>query len=114
MVVIFIRSEKVTDPFYTSKRWRRKRIAILKRDSFMCRESKRFGNTTPANTVHHIYPIELYPELAFQNWNLISMAGNVHNTFHDRTTNEIINGGKYWQKKFSKEFEKFYGTPPTL
>ncbi len=78
----------------------------------MCQESRRFGRTKPAEMIHHIYPLEEYPELALEDWNLISLANTVHNTFHDRNSNKIIGRGLYWQKKFRSEFEKFFGAPP--
>lgn len=103
---------KTSKPFYKSKAWLRKRERILRRDGYMCQESRRFGRTKPAEMIHHIYPLEDYPELALEDWNLISLANNVHNTFHDRNSNKIIGRGLYWQKKFRSEFEKFFGAPP--
>lgn len=101
---------KKANPFYKSKKWLNKRERILRRDNYMCRESARFGKTLPANTVHHIYPLELYPELAFESWNLISMNTSIHNSFHDRNTDEVIGSGLYWQRKMKKEFEGFYAS----
>lgn len=105
---------KEVKSFYKSKKWKLKRIVTLKRDDFLCRESKQFGKTKPADTVHHIFPLEQYPELALENWNLISLNNAVHNTFHDRVTNKIIGRGIVWQKKRRREFEKFYGYPPPI
>lgn len=103
---------KVVNPFYKSKKWKRKRELILKRDDYLCQLSKRFGKSTAANTVHHIYPLELYPELALVNWNLTSVNESEHNKIHDRNSNEIIGEGIALQNKFKNEFKKFYGTPP--
>ena len=56
---------------YNSKAWKNKREYILRRDHYLCQESKRYGKHIEAETVHHIFPLEDYPELAFVNWNLI-------------------------------------------
>ena len=78
---------------YKSAKWRRKRESILKRDNYLCRECKRYGKTTQANTVHHIKPIEVYPELTYVNDNLYSVCSRCHNTFHDRITDELTDKG---------------------
>ena len=79
--------------FYKDKRWIRKREIVLKRDTYLCRECKRYGKVTPANTVHHIKPIEDYPELRLSTLNLISLCSSCHNSFHDRVTNELTDKG---------------------
>ena len=48
---------------YKNKKWERKREVILGRDDYSCQESKRYGKRVDAVTVHHIYPVEFYPEL---------------------------------------------------
>lgn len=90
---------------YKSSQWKNKRLYILKRDGYLCQESKRFGKYVEASHVHHIYPIELYPELKYANWNLISLSPSKHNEMHDRITNEITIKGLYWQRKRRKEFQ---------
>ena len=73
-----------------------------------------YGPAKEAQTVHHIYPLELYPELALVNWNLLPVTFKAHNTFHNRIDNTITVKGKYWQKKRRKEFEVWQKqrTPP--
>ena len=46
-----------------------------------------------ANTVHHIFPAEDFPQYAFEKWNLISLSSEAHNMMHDRTTNELTDAG---------------------
>lgn len=92
---------------YKQKRWKRKRQYILTRDLYMCQENKRYGRTVEANTVHHIYPVEDYPELAFTDWNLISLSHSEHNKMHDRNTDKITSKGKYWQRQRRREFNKW-------
>lgn len=72
----------------------------------MCRESKRYGKTTAATTVHHIFPVEHYPELALVDENLLSLSESRHNAMHDRTTGEITELGKQWQEKVSPLLRK--------
>ncbi len=94
--------------FHKSKQWERKRLAILRRDRYLCQEAKRYGRSEPAKVVHHIYPVEQYPELAYTDWNLISLSEANHNKMHDRMTGEVTELGKQWQERRRVEFEKFY------
>lgn len=94
---------------YKTKRWKRKRVTILKRDEYLCRESSRFGKTVAATTVHHIYPIDQYPELAFEDANLLSLSSSKHDSMHDRITGDVTELGKYWQDKVAPHLrEKGY------
>ena len=81
------------EQFYTSKKWKRKRNAILRRDGYQCQLSKRYGKMEAAEVVHHIFPIEEYPQYALADWNLISLSRTKHNTLHDRVTNQLTREG---------------------
>ena len=48
----------------------------------------------PAQTVHHIFPREDFPEYSLASWNLISLTNEVHNKMHDRNTRELTEAGK--------------------
>jgi len=85
--------------FYKTKQWVRKRNTILRRDNYLCQECKRYGKTTQANTVHHIYPLEDYPEYRLTTDNLVSLCTRCHNGMHDRTTNELTRKGLRWKQK---------------
>lgn len=98
---------KIANPFYKSKRWLKKRAKILRRDEYMCQESKRYGKTEEATTIHHIYQREFYPELAYEDWNLISLSTKAHNAMHIRDTHELTELGKQWQERRRKEFEEW-------
>ena len=87
--------------FYKTKRWLRKRSVILRRDEYMCRECRRYGKTTQANTVHHIYPLEHYPQYKLTNENLISLCDRCHEAMHNRFTNELTEKGKAWQERIT-------------
>lgn len=63
---------------YKSKRWRRLRRCILRRDGYRCREWARYGKAVEATTVHHVWPAEEYPEYAWAPWNLVSLSGDRH------------------------------------
>lgn len=90
--------------FYTSKKWERKRAAILRRDRYICQESKRYGKIRQADTVHHIFPLKDFPELALKDWNLISLSNEMHNKMHDRNTGELTEKGKELQKRIAKKY----------
>lgn len=93
--------------FYKSKRWKRKRAVILRRDEYLCQESKRYGRSEPATTVHHVFPLQQYPELALVEWNLVSLSDKQHNAMHDRITNEVTALGRQWQDRKRIEFEEW-------
>lgn len=103
---------------YNDKRWKRKRLVILRRDEYLCIESKRYGKSVQATTVHHIYPVEFYPELAFEDWNLISLSDGKHNGMHIRDSHELTELGKSWQMRVRDKFIKWYSdrnmTRPTF
>lgn len=59
----------------------------------MCQLSKRYGKHIEANTVHHIFPREDFPEYQWCEWNLISLSQSVHDGLHYRVTNELTQDG---------------------
>lgn len=93
--------------FYGQLRWRKTRDRRLRLDEYLCQECKRYGKTTQANHVHHIYPIETHWELRFNTLNLVSLCGNCHNQMHNRVTNAITAKGKEWQDRVE------LGNPPS-
>lgn len=92
---------------YKNSKWKRKRNYILRRDHYLCQESKRYGIHIQADTVHHIYPAEFYPELRYIDWNLISLSRDVHNTLHDRTSHNLTKEGIELQKRFKPQYLKW-------
>ena len=81
------------DRYYKNKRWLYLRESILRRDGYQCQYSKRYGRLIPANTVHHIFPLEDFPQYAYEPWNLISLSAEAHNMMHVRNTNELTDIG---------------------
>lgn len=85
---------KETNPFYNTRAWKRKREAILRRDDYKDQLEKRLGLNVNADTVHHIFPIETYPEYKNAAWNLISVSRQTHEELHNRQTGELSEAGK--------------------
>lgn len=95
MVKCIMRSmrDKHADPFYKSKRWERIRAAALARDGYLCQESKRFGKMVSADTVHHAFPRDEFPEYQYCLWNLVSLTSARHDEMHDRVTGRLTDKG---------------------
>lgn len=85
---------KSTNPFYNSKRWRHLREVILRRDGFTDQLELRDGNRVDAETVHHIFPLEKYPQYKWQPWNLVSVSRQTHELLHNRITGELSAAGE--------------------
>lgn len=88
--------------FYDSKKWLEKKSRILRRDGYMCQISKRYGKMIPAELVHHIFPLDEFPEYALEDWNLISVSLKVHNTLHDRRTNRLTEEGRQLLERIAR------------
>ena len=86
---------------YKDSRWIAKRKVILKRDAYQCQECRRYGKIVDASHVHHIWPLEHYPEYKYCSWNLISLCNKCHNKMHDRETHELTAVGKKLKDKFT-------------
>ena len=67
---------------YTSQKWRKKAEKIKRRDNYRCVWCARYGRAAPAEVVHHIKHVEEYPELAFEDENLVSLCKKCHNKAH--------------------------------
>lgn len=78
---------------YKSIRWQKVSAAAMRRDGYKCQLSKRYGKNVPAEVVHHIYPVDEFPEYAYCLWNLISLSRKMHNTLHDRENDTLTADG---------------------
>ena len=87
---------------YNTSKWERTRNAVLRRDSYQCQECKRYGRIREAKHVHHVFPIEHYPELALDRRNLISLCQQCHNAMHDRDTHELSEKGEQLRERVRK------------
>jgi 5-methylcytosine-specific restriction enzyme A len=90
--------------FYKSTKWKKKRAAILRRDKYECRECRRYGMATQATMVHHIFPLELYPDRKLDAANLISLCNGCHESMHIRNSHELTEKGKAWVERMKKYF----------
>lgn len=90
--------------FYNSKRWKRKRMVILKRDDFKCREAARFGRVEPADTVHHCIPISERPDLKLDSRNLIALSEENHDRMHLRIGAGLSRLGEEWKERTLKKY----------
>ena len=79
------------------------RRAVLARDGYKCQESARYGKNRLANTVHHIFPREDYPEYQWDSWNLISLSADVHNEMHDRVTGALTDKGRELMQRTARK-----------
>lgn len=73
---------------YTSPRWRRKRERIFRRDGYMCQRCRRYGRQRQAVVVHHIKHADEYPELVWDDDNLVSLCAACHNKEHPEKARE--------------------------
>lgn len=76
------RTRRMENFNYTNPKWRHKQKAILKRDGYQCRECRKYGRAREAKIVHHIKPVEDFPELAYEDSNLESLCIVCHNKKH--------------------------------
>lgn len=70
--------------FYHTTAWRRIRISALQRDHYLCQLQLTKDCTKTATTVHHIKPLEDYPELALDITNLTSCCYACHEVTKER------------------------------
>jgi len=74
---------------YKERRWQYVRKRILQRDKFIDQYLKRYGKIKNADMVHHIFPVNDFPEYQWEDWNLISLSRKTHNQMHDRITDKL-------------------------
>ena len=83
----------MAENFYKRIVWKNKRRAILSRDQYRCASCRQYGRFTEAITVHHIFPLEYFPEYRLSNWNLVSLCSGCHNELHDRDSHRLTAKG---------------------
>lgn len=83
--------------------WTHKREVILRRDGYIDQVAKRYGRIEEADTVHHIFPREFYPQYEWENWNLISVSRKTHNELHDRESHELTEKGKELMRRTARK-----------
>lgn len=85
--------------FYKTSKWKKKREVVMRRDKYLCRECLRYGKRTAAYLIHHIHPLEEYPEKRLDTNNLICLCNKCHETMHVRNTHELTDAGKAWLER---------------
>jgi len=86
------------DAYYTSKRHRAWRAAVIRRAGGLCEECRRYGRVdrdglpVAATTAHHIKPREDFPELQFDLANGRALCEACHNAAHPEKGRK----GRYW------------------
>ena len=89
------------DGFYHTPEWRHKRAEILRRDHNECvRCREEHHRLRQANTVHHIQHLDLHPEYALTDDNLISLCFECHNEVHPEKFEAIERKNKYDDEKW--------------
>ena len=78
---------------FNSQRWASLREQVLRRDLYLDQIQLRFGKRRTADTVHHIFPREAFPEYTFEPWNLISVTRETHNRLHVRGSHYLTADG---------------------
>ncbi len=86
--------DKNTVSFYKSAKWERVRARVLRKDEYLCRECKRYGKRSSASHVHHAWPLDQYPELAYAEECLVSLCSRCHNAMHNREDNSLTSRGE--------------------
>lgn len=77
------------DQFYWSSPWRKIKPIILQRDNQECQVCKDSGGVTLTKLiVHHIKPLEYYPDLGLDEDNLLTVCHSCHNSIHFDTKDD--------------------------
>jgi len=85
--------EKMRANDLKTKRWENLRAYVLRRDRFLDQVALRYGKRVEANTVHHVFPRELFPQFTYEAWNLISVSHSTHNKLHVRDSHKLTAEG---------------------
>lgn len=84
--------------FYKSNKWLALRKSALIRDKYMCQCCKAYNKMVNADCVHHVFPIERYPEYSYQLWNLMSLCSKCHDEMHNHYTGELSKKGMLFMR----------------
>lgn len=84
---------------YKSKRWELCRERALRSAGYQCQDAKRYGIMREATVVHHVWPVEQWPEFAWCDWNHLPLSAEAHDRMHDRTTGQLTPLGESWRRR---------------
>ena len=88
---------------YDTKRWKHLREVILRRDGYMDQLELRTGKMVNAQTVHHIFPVDMYPQYQWCSWNLISLTNENHELMHNRVTGRLSSAGQRLMRETAEQ-----------
>ena len=92
--------------FYDGAAWKIRRATALRRDGYLDQIELRYGRHVEAETVHHIFPLDLYPEYRLELWNLISVSKQTHNRLHERGTGALSAEGMELARRTARKYER--------
>lgn len=79
--------------FYKSNKWLSLRNTALIRDKYKCQCCIANNKQVNATCVHHVFPIERYPDYKYELWNLMSLCDKCHDEMHNHYTGELSKKG---------------------
>lgn len=88
---------------YDTKRWKHLRESVLRRDGYMDQLELIAGRKVNADTVHHIFPVDMYPQYKWCSWNLISLTNENHELMHNRITKRLSSAGLRLMREKAQE-----------
>lgn len=91
--------------FYHKPAWRRIRQQALQRDHFLCQECLRKKKIVPATEVHHILPLEDFPELGLELSNLTSLCWYCHEATKHKKQEQTTAGVRVLKIKNGTEMD---------
>lgn len=90
--------------FYDSAAWKIRRATALRRDGYLDQIELRYGRHVEAETVHHIFPLETFPEYRLAVWNLISVSKATHKRLHNDFNRELSPDGMALAKRTATKY----------
>ena len=99
--------------FYHRPAWRRIRQQALHRDHYLCQECLRQKKIVPATEVHHVLPLEDFPELGLELSNLTSLCWYCHEQTKHKKKEQIIPGVRVLKIKDGSEIDEWSGNAPS-
>lgn len=79
--------------FYNSAAWQNLRASVLRSAEYKDQLEIRAGRNVNADTVHHIFPLDKYPQYGLCRWNLIAINNLTHEALHNRRSGGLSSMG---------------------
>lgn len=79
--------------FYKTNKWVALRNTALIRDKYKCQCCLANNKQVNATCVHHVFPIERFPQYSYELWNLMSLCDKCHDEMHNHYTGELSKKG---------------------